>query len=33
MDYLTAHSGKLINSTEAITHMYNLLKEEVSDYF
>lgn len=33
MDYLTDHSGKLINSTEAITHMYNLLKEEVSNYF
>lgn len=33
MDYLTDHSGKLINSTEAVTHMYNLLKEEVSNYF
>ncbi|GAB1861179.1 Venom acid phosphatase Acph-1 [Camponotus japonicus] len=30
MDYLTDHSGKLINSTEAVTHMYNLLKEEAA---
>lgn len=33
MEYITDHSGKLVNSTEAVTHMYNLLKEEVSDYF
>lgn len=32
MDYLTDHTGKLINNTEAITHIYNLLKEEVSNY-
>ncbi|KYN18413.1 PREDICTED: venom acid phosphatase Acph-1-like isoform X1 [Trachymyrmex cornetzi] len=28
MDYLTDHSGKLINTTEAVGHLYNLLKEE-----
>lgn len=33
MNYLTDHSGKLINNTEAVAHMYNLLKEEVSNYF
>lgn len=32
MDYLTDHTGKLINTTEAIGHLYNLLKEEVSKY-
>ncbi|EFN76082.1 venom acid phosphatase Acph-1 [Harpegnathos saltator] len=30
MDYLTDHSGKLINSTGAVSHMYNLLKEEAA---
>lgn len=29
MDYLTDHSGKLIDNTGAVSHMYNLLKEEV----
>lgn len=33
MDYLTDHTGKLINTTEAVGHLYNLLKEEVSNYF
>ncbi|XP_011064013.1 PREDICTED: venom acid phosphatase Acph-1-like isoform X2 [Acromyrmex echinatior] len=28
MDYLTDHTGKLINTTEAVGHLYNLLKEE-----
>lgn len=32
MDYLTDHTGKLINTTEAVGHLYNLLKEEVSKY-
>lgn len=30
MDYLTDHSGKLINSTDAVGHIYNLLKEEAA---
>lgn len=29
MDYLTDHSGKAIDDTAAVAHMYNLLKEEV----
>lgn len=29
MDYLTDHSGKLIDNTGAVAHLYNLLKEEV----
>lgn len=32
MDYLTDHTGKLINSTDAVSHLYNLLKEEVNNY-
>ncbi|KAG5325423.1 ACPH1 phosphatase, partial [Acromyrmex heyeri] len=32
MDYLTDHTGKLINTTETVGHLYNLLKEEVSNY-
>lgn len=32
MDYLTDHSGKLIDNTGAVTHMYNLLKEEVGEH-
>ncbi|XP_011703039.1 PREDICTED: venom acid phosphatase Acph-1-like isoform X2 [Wasmannia auropunctata] len=28
MDYLTDHTGKLINTTDAVTFLYNLLKEE-----
>lgn len=32
MDYLTAHTGKLINTTNTIGHLYNLLKEQVSKY-
>lgn len=32
LDYLTDHTGKLINSTDAVGHLYNLLKEEVNDY-
>lgn len=31
MDYLSDHSGKLIDNTGAVAHMYNLLKEEVDD--
>ncbi|XP_011881184.1 PREDICTED: venom acid phosphatase Acph-1-like isoform X2 [Vollenhovia emeryi] len=30
MDYLTDHSGKLINTTEAVGHLYNLMKEEAA---
>ncbi|EZA51681.1 hypothetical protein DMN91_004205 [Ooceraea biroi] len=30
MDYLTDHSGKLIDNTGAVAHMYNLLKEEAA---
>ncbi|XP_032682321.1 venom acid phosphatase Acph-1-like [Odontomachus brunneus] len=30
MDYLTDHSGKLIDTTGAVSHMYNLLKEEAA---
>jgi len=33
MAYLTDHSGKLTNTTEAVTFLYNLLQEEVNDYF
>ncbi|TGZ39027.1 Venom acid phosphatase Acph-1 [Temnothorax longispinosus] len=29
MDYLTDHTGKLINDTDTVGHLYNLLKEEV----
>ncbi|KAL0125246.1 hypothetical protein PUN28_004407 [Cardiocondyla obscurior] len=29
LDYLTDHTGKLVNSTESAGHLYNLLKEEV----
>jgi len=32
MDYLTDHTGKLIDDTGAVSHIYNLLKEEVRDY-
>lgn len=32
MDYLTDHTGKLINTTDAVVHLYNLLKEEVNEY-
>jgi len=32
MDYLTDHTGKLTNTTEAVTYLYNLLQEEVYDY-
>ncbi|XP_076163394.1 venom acid phosphatase Acph-1 [Ptiloglossa arizonensis] len=30
MNYLTQHSGKVINTTSAVTYLYNLLKEEAS---
>jgi len=33
MDYLTDHTGKLTNTTEAVTYLYNLLQEQVNDYF
>lgn len=32
MDYLTDHTGKLIDSTGAVSHLYNLLKEEVDEH-
>lgn len=32
MDYLTDHTGKQIDNTNAVSHIYNLLKEEVSNY-
>jgi len=32
MDYLTDHTGKLIDDTAAVFYLYNLLKEEVGDY-
>lgn len=33
MNYLTERSGKVINTTSEILHFYNLLKEEVKNYF
>jgi hypothetical protein len=32
LEYLTDHTGKLINNTGAVGHLYNLLKEEVNNY-
>lgn len=31
MDYLTDHTGKLIDNTGAVSYLYNLLKEEVGE--